>query len=155
LDLWLKDQVRAGLATLESKPLSFWDEQAKRLVDAQAPGLASRIARLAAIPNSAPDWPRRLLGELGRLKLLLRACQRPDQLDAALQHDLRQIIGWTVSQEDIQRHGQRVEDTWVVIGQWVDDEDRIRTQRSWLVGRETLRMALVLQFSAGGQPFAE
>src|SRR5207253_2467414 len=61
LDLWLKDQVRAGLAGLETKPLSFWDEQAKRLVDAQAPGLASRIARLAAIPGSTPEWPRRLL----------------------------------------------------------------------------------------------
>src|SRR5262249_2199666 len=43
LDLWMKDLVRTGLAAVETQPESFWDEQAKRLVDAQAPGLASRV----------------------------------------------------------------------------------------------------------------
>ena len=37
LDLWLKDLVRSGLADLAGKPASFWEEQAKRLVDAQRP----------------------------------------------------------------------------------------------------------------------
>src|SRR5262249_42403665 len=36
-----------------------------------------------------------------------------------------------------------------------DDEERVRVQRSWLVGRKTGRPALVLQFSAAGQPFPE
>ena len=34
LDVWLKDLVRNGLAGLETKPPAFWEDQAKRLVDA-------------------------------------------------------------------------------------------------------------------------
>ena len=154
LDMWLKDLVRNGLAGIEIRPPAFWDEQAKRLVDAQAPGLASRVARLAAIPRSSRDWPARLLAELGRLALLLHAWQRIEQLDPPLQSDVRQILGWTVPQADVER-GEQIEDAWVVVGQWIDDEDRVRAQRSWLVGRNTNRTALVLQFAAGGQPFAE
>ena len=155
LDLWMKDLVRTGLATVESRPESFWEEQAKRLVDAQAPGLASRVARLAAIPRSTRDWPQRLLAELGRVKLLLHAYGRLPELDAALQSDVRQAIGWNVTQGDLETDGEKVEDRWVIIGQWVDDEERLRSERSWLIGRETARVALVLQFAPQGQPFPE
>jgi SWIM zinc finger len=50
LDLWMKDLVRAGLAEVSAKPSSLWDEQAKRLVDAQAtrPSHAHRAAGFAA-----------------------------------------------------------------------------------------------------------
>jgi hypothetical protein len=155
LDVWLKDLVRNGLAVVETKPASFWHDQAKRLVDAQAPGLASRVARLSFVPRSSPDWPQRLLAEIGRIKLLLHAWERIESLEPALKNDVRQSLGWTVSQADLERDGESVDDTWSVVGQWVDEEDRVRTQRSWVVGRATKRTALVLQFSAGGQPFAE
>jgi hypothetical protein len=155
LDLWMKDLVRTGLAAVEGKPAAFWDEQAKRLVDAQAPGLASRIARLATIPGAGRDWPERLVSELGRTSLLLRAWERIGELDPALQSDVRQAIGWNVSQTELEAAGEPVQDVWAVIGQWTDDDGRLRTQRSWVVGRESGRMALVLQFAAGPQPFGE
>lgn len=154
-DLWLKDLVRNGLAAAETRPASFWQEQAKRLVDAQAPGLASRVARLAAIPRASRDWHARLLAEMGRLKLLMHAWERIDQLSPELQADVRQLLGWTAPQAELERDGEPVFDRWVVLGQWVDDEDRIRAQRSWLIGRNTRRTALVLQFAAPGQAFAE
>lgn len=155
LEIWLKDLVRNGLAAVESKPPAFWEDQAKRLVDAQAPGLASRVARLSLVPRSSRDWPARLLGEIGRIELLIHAWQRAESIDPKLRQEIRQFLGWTVSQPELERDGEQVDDLWVVVGQWVDDEGRIRTQRSWLVGRETGRAALVLQFSAGGQPFPE
>jgi hypothetical protein len=153
--VWLADLVRNGLATVETKPASFWDEQAKRLVDAQAPGLALRVARLAGVPRSSRDWPRRLLAELGRIALLLHAWERIGGLAPPLQSDVRQMLGWNISQAELERNATTVEDTWAVIGQWVDSEDRIRVQRSWLRGRATHGTALVLQFAAGTQPFAE
>lgn len=154
-DVWLKDIARNGLASIENKPRSFWEDQAKRLVDAQAPGLASRVARWATIPRSSPDWPLRLVAEIGRAKLLLCAWQGINSLDPSLRSEVRQCLGWTISQADLEEQGEHVDDTWVVVGQWIDDEDRLRVQRSWLVGRHTNRTALVLQFSAGGQPFDE
>jgi hypothetical protein len=151
----LADLVRTGLAGVDARPPSFWSEQAKRLVDAQAPGLASAVDRLASIPGAGRDWPARLLGECGRLKLLIEAYGRLDALDPPLAHEVRQLIGWTVSESELHANGEVVSDRWVVIGQSFDDEDRVRVERSWLVGRQTARVALVLQFSAAGQPFPE
>lgn len=155
LDIWLGDLVRNGLAAVETRPASFWDEQAKRLVDAQAQGIASRVARLGTLPRSSPDWPRRMLAELGRLKLLIHAWQRIGQLDVDLQNDVRQLLGWTVQQDELLQCGEKVSDTWVVFGQWIDEQDRVRAERSWVVGRQTHRTGLLLQFAPGAQPFAE
>ena len=155
LDLWMKDLVRTGLAGLEAKPHSFWDEQAKRLVDAQAGGLASRVARWAEIPGASRDWPKQLLSEFGRVKLLLKAFERIEQLSPELQSDVRQIIGWNIGKDELSSDGENVDDSWIIVGQWIDDDGRIRSQRSWVLGRKTGRMALVLQFAVGGQPFAE
>jgi hypothetical protein len=155
LDLWTRDLVRNGLAGLETKSAALWEEMARRLVDANAPGLASRVRRLGEIPGSSRDWPRRLLAELGRLKLVAHAFGRLEKLDPPLQSDIRQTIGWTVNQDELQSTGERIRDDWLIYGQWIDDEDRVQAQRSWMVGRETGRTALVLQFAAGAAPFAE
>ena len=155
LDLWIKDLVRTGLAGVEAKSESFWEEQAKRLTDSQAPGLASRIGRLASLPRSSPDWAERLLAELGRIRLLMHAFRRIDELDPALAGEVRQLVGWNVSKEELEQQGEKLRDTWVVAGQWVDDDERIRTQRSWVVGRQSGRWGLILQFAPGPQPFAE
>jgi hypothetical protein len=155
LDAWLADLVRGGLAGLERRPPSFWEEAARRLVDAQAPALAARINRLGELPGSSPDWPRRLLGQLGRVALLTHAFRRLDQLDPALQHDVRQLVGWTVQQEQLVSQGAEVvEDAWCVLGSLVEEEGRLRSQRTWLLGQESGRAALHWQFAAGGQPFA-
>ncbi len=148
LNLWLEDVVRNGLAQVETQPGSFWEGQAARLMDAQAPGLASRVRRLATIPNSGPNWPERLLDEMGRLALLTHAFGRMDELEPALREDVRQLVGWSLSQEEVVARGETVADDWLIVGQWLEDEDpRMRTQRTWLLGERTGRHALVLQFS--------
>jgi hypothetical protein len=148
LDLWLDDLARNGLAGLELQPASFWEGQAARLVDAQAAGLAGQVRQMAALPGSGPSWPERLLGQLGRLALLTYAFHRLDELDPPLCEDVRQAIGWTLTQEEVAAHGDVVTDDWLVLGQWVDDSDeRVRTQRTWLLGARSGRHALVLQFS--------
>jgi hypothetical protein len=155
LDRWLDDLVRNGLASLEGQRASFWEAQAKRLVDAQAPGLAGRVRRLAAIPHATPDWPARLLDELGKLALLTHAFRRLDQLDPALQEDVRGLIGWTLDAEEVTARGETLRDDWAVVGQRITTEDRLRTQWSWLAGKQSGRTALVLQFAHGGSPFKE
>ncbi|HEY7834313.1 MAG TPA: SWIM zinc finger family protein [Ktedonobacterales bacterium] len=146
-DLWLNDLVRNGLAGLEQQPASFWENQAARLVDAQAPGVAQRVRKLAELPGSGPDWPERLLGELGRLALLTHAFARLEALDPALREDVRQLIGWTLTQDEVAARGEHLADGWLLVGQWVEEEDRFRTQRNWLVGARSGRHALILQYS--------
>jgi hypothetical protein len=155
LDLWLTDLVRNGIGALEGQPNSFWEAQAARMTDAQAAGVATRLRRMAGIPGASDDWPAKLLGELGRLSLLIQAYRRVDALDESLREDVRQLIGWTLTQDELVTRGEHVSDRWTVLGQWIDDQDRGREQRTWLLGESSGRLALVLQFSYANQPFPE
>jgi hypothetical protein len=153
LDLWIGDLVRNGLALVEAQPPSFWEAQAARLVDAQAPGLAARLRRMADLPGAGPDWPALLLAELGRLTLLTQAFRRLDELEPSLREDVRRLVGFTLSQEEVAAGPGAVTDRWVVLGQTVDEEERVRLQRTWLLGESTGRRALILQFAVGDGGF--
>jgi uncharacterized Zn finger protein len=155
LDLWLNDLVRHGLASAQTQPISFWESRAAQMIDAQAPGIAARVRHLATIPNASRTWPGKLLDELGRLALLIHAYRRSEQLDTLLQEDVRQMIGWTLSQEEVGARGEIVSDDWLILGQTLDEEERVRVQRTWLLGIRSQRQALLLQFSAAGAPFPE
>jgi len=155
LELWMSDLVRSGLAGLENQGATFWEAQAARLVDAQAPGLAGRLRRMSTIPGSSADWPARVADHLGRLTLLTHAFGRLDALEPPLQHDLRQAIGWTVSQDELDSGAEVVRDQWLLAAQLHEDDDRVRVQRNWLFGTMTGRSALLLQFSPGNAPFPD
>ena len=155
LSIWMDDLIRGGIAGLETKPFSFWDDQARRLVDSQAKGLANRIRNLAEIPSRSRDWPQKMLDELGRTRLLVHAYQRSEILSVDLRADVRQLIGWTVSQAKLIETGDVVEDDWFIFGQQIQEEERFRTQRSWAIGKTTQREALLLQFAPGVQGFPE
>lgn len=153
LDLWLNDLMRNGLASVETQGPSFWTQQAARMVDAQAPGIAARLRRIADLPRT-DGWTERLLAELGRLALLTHAFRRLDAFEPPLREDLRQLIGWTAEQDEILGSGEAVADRWAVVGQSLEEEERLKVQRNWLVGASTGRQALVLQFAVGAAPFA-
>ncbi len=155
LALWLEDLVRNGLAGLEAET-DLWNTQAARLVDAQAPGLASQMRQLAPLLGTGPDWPRRMLDGLGRLALVTEAWKKLDELPPLLAADLRSLVGISLREEDVLVQGERVTDTWVVVGQELEDTERIRVQRTYLFGATSGRTALILQFAAGpGARFAE
>ena len=154
LSLWLQDLIRQGLSSAASRPSSYWETMAARLVDAQAPGAARLVRQLATIPASGDGWPDRLLDRLSRLHLLLDAFGRIDTLPSDLAADVRATLGWTVAQESL-LEGEGIRDQWGVVGRKVTEDDRLRVQRTWLWGRSTRRSALVLQFAPIGQARAE
>ncbi|HKT36964.1 MAG TPA: SWIM zinc finger family protein [Ktedonobacterales bacterium] len=155
LNLWLEDLMRNGLAAVETQPESFWEIQAARMTDAQAPGIAGRLRTMATLPGSAPDWPDRLISDLGRVTLLTRAYAQLDALDPALREDVRHLVGWSYNTVDLETQGERISDDWAFLGQWVEDQDRGQVQYTWLRGRSTGRTALIAQFALPGKPFAE
>ena len=147
LEIWLYDLVRTGFAALPGKPSSFWQTPAARLVDAQAPGLARRVRELDGITTRGEDWPRQLLTQAALLHLAHTGWSRLQSLTADTQADLRSTLGFTVSQEDILAQ-TGVRDHWLVIGQRIEEEERLRVQRVWLFGQDSKRLALCLSFSA-------
>ncbi|HGG58173.1 MAG TPA: SWIM zinc finger family protein, partial [Nannocystis exedens] len=155
LDRWLCDLVRVGLASVEHRSPGIFEEQARRLVDAQAPGLAAWVRGLAALPLATADWPERLLRQLGRLALFVRAYRRIDTLDRALQADLRRLCGWSVSRDSVIAQGERRRDRFQVIAQELSEEDRVRAERTWLIGQKYGASALILRYLIGGRKSEE
>ncbi len=159
LDLWLNDLIKNGLADLQQERgvTSLWAREAALLEDAQAPALAAQIRSLETIPGSADDWPERLLARLGRIALLSEAFYHLEQLDSGLQEDVLQALGLPLRAEQVDARGEWVSDTWQFLGQYVEEDKKLITQRTWLLGRQTGRRALLLQFCVpqAAQAFAE
>jgi hypothetical protein len=97
----------------------------------------------------------KLLDGLGRLALLSKAFSRLDVLDDPLVESVRAEVGISLPQEEVLERGERVDDRWIVLGQRTEEEGRLTVRRTWLLGEDTRRYALVLQFAAAGSPFAE
>lgn len=153
LQRWLVDLIRQGLANVPAQP-DIWDTMAKRMVDAQLPGIAQRLKTMETIPGRDDSWPSRLLLAFGKLQLLIEAYARLDQLPDALCMDLLTTLGVSQGREQIINTGEQVKDTWLVIGQAFDDEERLWVRRVWLES-PTGRRALLIDFSHGTRQFEQ
>ncbi|NUS01715.1 MAG: SWIM zinc finger family protein [Nonomuraea sp.] len=146
LERWLADQVRQGLATSAEHD---WDGLAKRLIDAQAPGVAGVVSRLARV-RAEDNWPGRLLEEYALIDLLAVAYRRRADLPAPLAQTVQIRTGFPVTREEVLA-GPPVRDHWHVLGRRDDEQDRLTARRVWLRGRATGRAALILSFAPPGQ----
>jgi hypothetical protein len=149
LDRWLQDQVRGGLAGVERAGYAHFDRVAARMVDAQAPGVASMLRSIPA-ELAADGWPERVLERLGALRLLIRAHRRLDDLPSELAANVRSRVGYPVSRASV-LSGSGVEDQWLVLGLVDAVEAQLETRRVWLYGTRSRRWALNLSFAVPGQ----
>ena len=152
LERWLHDLVRQGIATVQQRPEGFFEKCASRMVDAQAPGAARLLREMAAVPATGDGWHSRLLERAGRLHLLIEGYKRVESLPPPVAADVRALLGFPLSQEEVLRSGQPVRDTWLVLGQRTDTDERLIAQRTWLWGQKTNRGAMVLSFAHMSQP---
>ena len=148
LDVWLRDQVRTGIAGASADAYHRFDGMAARMVDAQAPGVAATLRRLPQVTSSGAGWPGRLLAELAQLRLLVAGHQRLAELPEPLAATVRQRVGYPVAADDVLRTSP-VRDLWHVIGATESDSGNLITRRTWLWAADADRPGLVLTFGAG------
>jgi hypothetical protein len=147
---WIKDIVRNGILNVPEKGYSFWEAASRRMVDAQAPGLAGMIKNLGNTNFFKEGWQTTFLDSLLNLYLLAKSYQHIETFSPLLQKDIRTWIGFTLSQEEL-KEGAGVLDHWLVVGKQVTEEDSLTVERNWLYGTTTKQFALVLQFIIRGQ----
>jgi hypothetical protein len=153
LEAWLTDLVAQGLAAARTQPPQYWEQMGARLVDAQAPGLARRVRELGNVTVSGADWQSDLLAGLARLQLLIDAYRKLDRLPAALAAEVRTLVGWSQPQDALlEREGVNAQ--WQVLGHRQSADEQVRTQFTWLTAPDSGRMAMLLDFAVGNQPFA-
>lgn len=149
LRVWLCDQVRTGLAGLPRAGYGHFDAIAARMVDAQAPGVASALRALPADLVSA-DWPTRALHAFGGLFLLAQAHARLDELPTDLAATVRSRVGYQVSKEQV-RDLPPVRDRWWALAGVDTVEFQLTSRRVWLRGLDSGRWAMWLTFAPTGR----
>jgi hypothetical protein len=151
LQTWLRDQVTAGLtaAPAGGRQGAAQAQLAARMVDAQVPGVAAALRRLAGLPGSDPGWPARLLAEYGLLHLLATAHGRLAELPSGLAAVVRSRVGYTTARADVLTRPP-VTDRWHVLAVRDLPDEPIPARRIWLRGHGTGRFALLLLFAPNG-----
>ncbi len=156
LQRWLADQIARGLGALDDSALQGWSTMARRMVDAQAPGLGQRLQAAAAGVRQGTDWPEQTLQRLGLLQLACEGLSRRAQLGAGEVADLRIVAGWPMDRDDVLAHGPRETDCWSVLAVATEErDDRLTERRVWLHGARSGRRALILDHAFGGRGFEQ
>ncbi|GAA3431618.1 SWIM zinc finger family protein [Kutzneria kofuensis] len=138
---WLTDLSAGGLHTLPSREPLWWQGIMARMVDAQAPGIASAIGELrSVVAANRPRWYDEATDHIGRLYLLTKT----DFSDAA-----RVRLGFTTTEQEV-RAGESWSDDWVVLLRMDSDDGKVRTVRQWAWGRSRKQWVYTARHAAGG-----
>ena len=149
LSLWMKDAMRTGIMQLPEKGAQYFEEVARRLVDAQAGGLARMVRELGDINYFGERWHTEALDGFARLHMAISGYQNIDKQDAAVAQELRNTIGFQQGADVLE--GQPIlPDTWFVAGSETDSEGALTVEKHWLLSSEG-RAGLLLQYVPYGQ----
>jgi hypothetical protein len=151
LEQWLVDLVTQGLSTVESLPESYWESFAARMVDAKLGGIARRLRQIPPIIGTE-GWHETLLGIIAELHLFVQAFRQLDGLPEPMQEEVLSIGGRNIKKQVLLEQ-EGVKDHWLVLGQQSGSEDQLRYRRTWILGEQSGRAALLLDYAYGNQPF--
>jgi hypothetical protein len=149
LRLWVKDIVRNGIIAMPEKGFTFFENMAKRMIDAQAPGLANMVRTLGDTNFFVEGWQTTFLKQLLHIYIVTEGFRNSSQINDALQQDVKTWIGFTQNQDELKEQ-EGTTDTWMVLAKQLFEQDNITTERYWLYGVNTKQYALVLQFIVRG-----
>lgn len=150
LRLWISDIIRNGIHSMPEKGDHWFEQMAKRMIDAQAPALAALVRNLGNTSFYSDGWQSGFMDQLLQLYLLIEGYKNSNDADGAIFDDLRLGIGFTQKQDELKEQ-TGITDNWLVIAKQLSERDNITTEKYWLYGSDTRKYALVLQFIARGQ----
>ncbi len=143
--LWIKDIVREGIMNLPEKGAGHTATIARRMIDAQAPGLAGLLREMGQINYFADNWQTTYLDKLAHLFLLATAFQQMEQQEEAMAREILTLAGLPQSKEQVLA-GTGIADRWTVLGHQLEEEDNLTTEKYWLLGQQSNKYALLLNF---------
>jgi hypothetical protein len=156
LERWLKDLLRAGLLTTAEKEYNFWEKTAARMVDAKAPGLGNMVREFQEINFvSGNTWQTEVLEQTAKMYLLVTAFKNYESLPKSLQEDVKSLVGIPKQQKELLEtpDAETIKDIWMVLSrQRESTKDDLIIQRDWLLGLNSKRYALILNFAYKNQP---
>lgn len=149
LEIWLKDLLRNGLINIPERAYTLFDGIARRMVDAQAPGLANRLKVIQEINFYEESWKYKLTDQLGKLYLLMKSYRNLDLQPEEWQQEIRTQIGYPQAKEDVLA-GETITDQWLVLHKRSQKINELNNDIYWLYGCRSNRFAIYLSFTAPG-----
>lgn len=139
------DLLRNGLFNLPNQGFGVFERLAKRLVDAQAGGLAAQVQTLLATDYEDDEWKSRVMMQLSRIYLMAESYKHLEQLPPEWQTTLRTAVGFTQAKEEVlATEGFR--DEWWCVWQSRSLVNKLNMEVSWLYGLTHDRFATIVQF---------
>ena len=151
LQRWMEDLAQQGLGRLQDG--SDFEVQARRLIDAQAPGVSTRLNRIGGQVGQGSEWPAQVAEDLGRLALLVHATRQ--ELEPGLAERVRGHVGWRVKQAEVRASGERSQGDWLIAGQRLTEEDRGMLRLTWLLRGQQVQMLMDFAPSVTGGRFEQ
>jgi len=152
LERWIADQFRRGLARFGQEQRKEGIGMAARMVDAQAPGLASRVQEALALLAAGATRHGDTMMRLGLLQLIIEGVRRRERLSSERLADLRIALGWSPDKDEVVAESEPVVDRWCACGVAIGEIDaKLTERRVWLHGAVSGRWALLQDFSYGGR----
>jgi len=149
LEAWLHDLMRMGVLQFD---FSSIHEISARMVDAKLGGIARRLRRLEFLDKSSVSWLPTLAGVLGDMYLFVSTFKKLDQLPKAMLSTVLSVGGFNFQKSQLSTLKGHM-DHWVVAGISYDQEENLRSRYTWLMGSQSKRTALVLDFAFGRTNF--
>jgi hypothetical protein len=151
----LLDMTREGLAASGPRDPETWENLARRMVDAQAPGLAGQLRFVADTVLRDPDHETELAFEISRLFLLTKTALETEDETGLLKAEVAAQLGGRSAADAQAPSPEVVGDEWFVAGRRVEERDRLLTSMTWLCGQRTGKWARVLRFAPVPQTISE
>lgn len=150
LEVRLLDIARRGIADTRAQGPELLRAAAARLTDANLPGPAAQLRRLAAQDAAADETA--FCRTLGDLYLFVRAWKNREGLSSEQWAGVLQFAGVRTRKAEVLA-GKSITDHWLVVGQVEGQEDNLRFRRVWLRGEQSRRFVLLLEYAFGNAAF--
>ncbi len=150
LHLWLQDLIREGLHAARALPYRTWDEQAGRLIDAQAPGAARLVRQIPGVLHD--ESGELLLAHLGRLALLCEGWTQRGALSDPERLQLLSALGQPLDTAAL-LSGEGTPEEWTALGYLQLAEERLEVRRTWLRRTRDGQTAALFDFAVAGRGF--
>ena len=152
LSNWLNDLVKTGIAHLSSYEEIYWESISKKMVDSKLSGVSTRILRIKNLVQEADSWEESVLKEISNLNLLAKALNKLEQYSKTEQLTFLNLAGFNITKKHLEKAILK-KDQWQILAveQW--QEDKIKLRQTWIQGKESKFMGMLLEYAWGNQEF--
>ncbi len=151
LNLWLKDLIRLGLLTLPTKDSAYFENMAKKMVDAKAPGLAAWVRAFNNLNyKDKSAWQEDAISIISKLHLLLQSFHHMDPENKVMANTIKSHLGYTFKTKELTSNPTTKiqKDHWLVLGSTAEVGDDLTINRTWLHGLESDQSAIIIVFES-------